>query len=101
MNTKTSTGTALKSEINEDVDALKGDLTALRNDLREVVKDMRALASVRAQQGVEKGAELARKAGSEMEEAKDVVESRIRENPLTAIGIAFGAGLVLAMLRRN
>ena len=101
MNTKTSTGTALKSEISEDVDALKGDLTALRNDLREVVKDMRALASVRAQQGVEKGAELALKAGSEMEETKDAVETRIRENPLTAIGIAFGAGLVLAMLRRN
>lgn len=101
MNTKTSTGTALKSEINDDVEALKSDINALRNDLREVVKDMRALASLRAQQGVEKGAELARKAGSEMEEAKDVVETRIRQNPFTAIGIAFGAGLVLAMLRRN
>ena len=93
MNTKTATSTALKSEINDDVEALKGDISALRNDLREVVKDMRSLASVRAQQGVEKGAEV--------EDAKDAVETRIRENPLTAIGIAFGAGLVLAMLRRN
>jgi len=74
MNTKTATSTALKSEINDDVDALKGDIAALRNDLREVVKDMRSLASVRAQQGVEKGAELAKKAGSEVEEAKDAVE---------------------------
>ena len=101
MNTKTAASTALKSEINDDVAALKGDMAALRDDLREVVKDIRGLASVRAQQGVEKGAELAKKAGSEMEEAKDAVETRVRENPLTAIGIAFGAGLVLAMLRRN
>ncbi|MFT5775345.1 MAG: ElaB/YqjD/DUF883 family membrane-anchored ribosome-binding protein [Hyphomonas sp.] len=101
MNTKTATSAALKSEINDDVDALKGDIAALRDDLREVVKDMRSLATVRAQKGVEKGTALARRAGSEVEEAKDAVETRIRENPLTAIGIAFGAGLVLAMLRRN
>ena len=101
MNTKTATSTALKSEINDDVNALKGDIAALRDDLREVVKDMRSLASVRAQQGVEKGAELAKKAGEEVEEAKTAVETRIRENPLTAIGIAFGAGLMLALLRRN
>lgn len=101
MNTKTATSAALKTEIGEDVGALKGDIAALRDDLREVIKDMRSLAAIRAQAGVEKGAQLARKAGEEVEEAKTAVETRIRENPLTAIGIAFGAGLMLALLRRK
>ncbi len=101
MNTKTATSAALKTEIAEDVDALKRDISVLRDDLREALKDMRSLAAVRAQAGLEKGAELARKAGDEVDGAKTAVETRIRENPLTAIGIAFGAGLMLALLRRN
>lgn len=101
MDTKTATGTKIKSEIDSDVDALKSDIAALRDDLRQVVKDMRGLASVKAQAGVDKGAELAKEAGEQIGEAKSAMETRIRENPLGAIGIAFGAGVILAMMRRN
>ncbi|WP_341197602.1 hypothetical protein [Hyphomonas chukchiensis] len=101
MDTKTATGTKIKSEIDSDVDALKSDIAALRDDLRQVVKDMRGLASVKAQAGVDKGTELAKEAGEQIGEAKSAMETRIRENPLGAIGIAFGAGVILAMMRRN
>ncbi|MBU2082972.1 MAG: hypothetical protein KKB75_03950 [Alphaproteobacteria bacterium] len=101
MDTKTATGTKIKADIDSDVDALKNDISALRDDLRQVVKDVRGLASVRAQAGVDKGAEIAKEAGEQIGEAKTAMESRIRDNPLAAIGIAFGAGVVLAMMRRN
>ena len=100
MNTKTATAPS-KSKAETDVDTLKDDIAALRADLRQVVTDVSGLASLKAQAGVERGAELASKAGEQIGDAKTAVEGRIRENPLAAIGIAFGAGLVLAMLRRN
>jgi ElaB/YqjD/DUF883 family membrane-anchored ribosome-binding protein len=101
MDTKTVADAIQKSGINPDMDALKSDIAALREDLKQVVKDMRGLAAVGTQAGMEKGAALVGKAGDQVEDAKVAVEARIRENPLSSIGIAFGAGLVLAMLRRN
>jgi ElaB/YqjD/DUF883 family membrane-anchored ribosome-binding protein len=100
MSTTTATG-AKNASTDSEVEALKADIAALRGDLKQVVSDIRGIAKTKAEAGVDRGAELASKATEQLGETRTVVETRIRENPLTAIGIAFGAGLVLAMLRRN
>ncbi len=42
---------------------------------------------------------MAEKASGQFKETRDDVETEIRKNPLAAVGIAFGAGLILAMMR--
>ena len=97
MNTKTAT--TLKAETAGDYAALKDDIAMLRGDLKSVMEDVRGLAKVKAQAGVEKGKEMAEKASGQFKETRDDVETEIRKNPLAAFGIAFGAGLILAMMR--
>ena len=97
MNTKTAT--TMKAETEGDYAALKDDIAMLRGDLKNVMADMQGLAKVKAQAGVEKGKEFADKASGQFMETRADVESEIRKNPLAAVGIAFGAGLILAMMR--
>ena len=97
MNGKTEA--TLKAETESDYAALKDDIAMLRGDLKSIIEDVRGLAKVKAQDGLEKGKDLADKAGTQFKETRSEVESQIRDNPLTAVGIAFGAGLILAMLR--
>ncbi|MEE2921574.1 MAG: hypothetical protein VYC38_07410 [Pseudomonadota bacterium] len=97
MNTKTPS--TLKSETENDYAALKDDIAMLRSDLKNVMEDVRGLAKVKAQAGVEKGKEIAEKASGQFKETRSEVEAEIRKNPFAAVGIAFGAGLILAMMR--
>lgn len=97
--TTTKTASSLKSEAQSDYTALKDDIAMLRGDLKSLMEDASGIAKVKAQSGLEKGKEFADKAGGQIKEARTDVESQIRDNPLAAVGIAFGAGLVLAMLR--
>ena len=97
MTTKTA-GT-LKTEAEEDYSALKDDIATLRADLKGVIDDIKGIASVRARSGMEKGKKVADKAGEQLSETRADVESQIRSNPLAAVGIAFGAGLMLALMR--
>ena len=97
MNTKTAT--TLKAETENDYAALKDDIAMLRSDLKNVMDDVGGLAKVKAQAGVEKGKDIADKASGQFKETRADVETEIRKNPLAAVGIAFGAGLVLAMMR--
>ena len=48
---------------------------------------------------LERGKDIAEKAGSQFKDTRQDVETQIRDNPLAAVGIAFGAGLIIAMLR--
>lgn len=53
-----------------------------------------------ADAAIEKGKHLAEAAGAQAKEAREMLVSQIKENPLTAIGIAFGAGMLIALLRK-
>ena len=97
MNTKTAS--TLKAETENDYAALKDDIAMLRSDLKNVMEDVRGLAKVKAQAGVEKGKEFAEKASGQFKETRGEVEAEIRKNPFAAVGIPFGAGLILAMMR--
>ncbi|MBR9808571.1 MAG: hypothetical protein GYB49_15250 [Alphaproteobacteria bacterium] len=93
------TETILKAEAESDYAALKDDIAMLRGDLKSIIEDVRGLAKVKAQDGLEKGKDLADKAGTQFKETRSEVETQIRDNPLAAVGIAFGAGLIIAMMR--
>lgn len=89
--TKTASG---DTDLKGDVDALKDDLARLREDLKTFAGD-----------AVEQGklsAEAAKDAAKEKyENTLDSVESFVQEKPLTAVGIAFAAGVVTSIYFRN
>lgn len=99
MSKTPETGSA--EAMKDDVEHLKEDIAQLRADLKSIFGDLKAYASTQAQEGFEKGKAFAADAGDRMEAARDDLQVRIREKPLTAVGIAFGAGLLLALLNRK
>lgn len=49
---------------------------------------------------IEKGKQLAEVTGVKVKKAGGMIVSRIKQNPLSAVGIALGAGVGFALLRR-
>ena len=96
-NAETDTNDSIK----DDVDHLKEDLALLREDLRAIFGDLKGYASVQAKEGVEKGKAFATDAGEQIDAVRDDLQDKIREKPLTAVGLAFGAGLLIALLGRK
>lgn len=85
----------------DDVESLKDDLARLREDLKAVFGDLKGYASAKGQEGVEKGKALASDTGEHLNAAREDLQVRIREKPLAAVGLAFGAGMLLAILNRK
>jgi ElaB/YqjD/DUF883 family membrane-anchored ribosome-binding protein len=87
-----------------DYDALKEDISQLRSDLQSFANNSGKYIKGRSNQeiskGVEKSKDFASKATKEAGNAKDFVETKVRENPLAAVGIAFGTGVLIAALRK-
>ena len=98
-------------EADDDLDALKADLAALRSEVAGVVQAIRGLGETAvATAKRQKGAAIERltaEAQSLTDEATSAardqvaeLESRIRAQPLAAVGIAFVVGLLFGSLRR-
>lgn len=89
----------------QDYDALKQDIAQLREDISSLAsnsgKYVKGKSSVEFDKNVERGREYADKATKRAGSAKDYVETQVRENPMAAVGIAFGTGVLLAALRRK
>jgi ElaB/YqjD/DUF883 family membrane-anchored ribosome-binding protein len=90
-----------EASLQDDLDLLKEDMAALRKDLQSVFGSLKGLAATRTSEGVAKGKEMADDAGEHLEAAKEDLQARIRENPMTAVGLAFGAGVLIALLGRK
>ncbi len=88
-------------DLKDDLEHLKEDMATLRKDLHSVFESLKGLAASKAGDSVAKGKELANDAGEHIQSARADLQSQIRENPLTAVGLAFGAGLLIAMLGRK
>lgn len=88
-----------------DFESLKDDVAKLRSDIQSLAsnsgKYIRERTSKEYDRGVQVSKEYADKASSEAEKARDYIEDKVRENPLASIGIAFGTGVLLAMLKRK
>lgn len=103
-NAKTTTAKSLKTDatddVNSDIDALKADFQSLQDDVRSLFGSLGKVAKGKSNEGVEKGVQLADGATDKVRDTQAYVEQQVRANPLTAIGIALGAGYLLSSLRR-
>lgn len=97
MNTQTSSPPKPARE--HDVERLRQDIDALKNDLAAALETIRGLTSHKIEDVLEKGKHAAESLGDQASDVRDTVEASIRKNPLQAVAIAFGAGIILALLR--
>jgi ElaB/YqjD/DUF883 family membrane-anchored ribosome-binding protein len=80
--------------MNDDISQLRDDLAQLRKDVAILAEDLLGTAK----SGASAAAAAAKKRGAEVAEA---LEDQIQEHPLSAVGVAFGVGLLVgAILRR-
>ena len=88
-----------------DVKAIKDDIAKLREDLQSLASNSTTYVKGRSTDEIDKGLEHGRKYAAEASEkartGKDYVENKVRENPLAAVVLAFGTGVLLAALRRK
>ena len=87
--------------LQDDLNSLKDDMASLRKDLQSAFGSLKGLAAAKAGDGVAKGKEFASEAGDHLESARSDLQAKIREKPMAAVGIAFGAGLLIALLGRK
>ncbi len=97
MNTQTSSPPKPARE--HDVERLRQDIDALKNDLAAALETIRGLTTHKVEDVLEKGKHAAESLGEQAGDVRDTVEASIRKNPLQAVAIAFGAGIILALLR--
>lgn len=103
--TKDMTTDAAAKAAASDYEALKQDIAKLRDDFQSLAgnssKYVKGRSATEFDKSVERGREYASKASEKAGSAKDYVETKVRENPMAAVGIAFGTGVLLAALRRK
>ena len=99
-----STSDAAKAAAS-DYEALKQDIAQLRNDLQSLAnnssKYVKGRSTAEFDKNLERGREYAEKATAQAESTRDYLETKVRENPMAAVGLAFGTGILLAALRRK
>jgi len=84
----------------EAFDKLKGDFAQLSEDVKILLSDAGKAARAESRHTIRKGKALADDAAEQALDAKAALEDKIRAHPLTAVGIALGAGILIAALRR-
>lgn len=93
--------TTKKTDPSDDIAALREDLKTIREDVGSLFTTLSQSAQVKASKGVDKGKEAAEKANETLKDTRGYVEDQVRANPLASVGIALGAGFLLAALRRK
>jgi ElaB/YqjD/DUF883 family membrane-anchored ribosome-binding protein len=85
----------------DDVARIKADIATLTEDVKTLSATLSNVASSRADEGLQRGKELAGKASAKASETKGDVETSIRNNPLAAVGVALGVGAILGALAKR
>jgi ElaB/YqjD/DUF883 family membrane-anchored ribosome-binding protein len=101
------TSTATKANLNgssdkagAEIEDLKADFKTLQDDVKKLMATLSGIAKGKSNEGLEKGSEIADDATEKFRDTQAYVEKQVRSNPLAAVGIALGAGYILAALRR-
>ena len=95
----------------DDAD-IHGKITKLKNEATNLGASIAEASGIEAKRVLEKGEELAHEAVVKSREALDYVSSeletleaqlvkRVREKPVQSMGLAIGAGFILALLLRK
>jgi len=116
--TPSSGAAALRDDLaalRQDIDKLKGAMGEFGRDFGKLAKDGIGEASIKArevatsayetskaaaQSAYEQSRSAANAAGEKVKATKESTAGSIRENPFMAVGIAFGAGLLIGALLR-
>jgi len=93
--------TTKDAKMDGELTRLRADIAALRSDFAKLVDDAGTLARAKSDGLLAQGRETTSKAQAEMNAQKSKVEESVRDNPLAAIGIAFGVGVLLAAISRR
>ncbi len=86
---------------NGELKDLKADIAALRTDFAKLMEDTGEIAKTQRDVGIERGREALSTASEQFKKQKGKVEDSVRDNPLAAIGIAFGVGVLMAAISRR
>ena len=84
----------------EAFEKLKDDFVQLNEDVKVLLSDAGKVARAESKQTIRMGKALAGDAADHALDAKAALEDKIRAHPLTSVGIALGAGIIIAALRR-
>ncbi|MGP1394869.1 MAG: DUF883 family protein [Inquilinaceae bacterium] len=88
--------------VEQELDALRGDMEKLRGDIGSLTKTLRATAEQKASSMAAAAKrnvdELKSEAEVKLREGTRAVESHIEERPLSSVLIAFGVGVVIGKL---
>jgi len=90
-----------KPALQDDAAVLKEDIDGLRDDLRTTMMDLRGFLTGKARRSADKGRRLAQGAGKRLASMREDVGETVRARPLATIGVAFGAGVLAAMVSRR
>jgi ElaB/YqjD/DUF883 family membrane-anchored ribosome-binding protein len=96
--------------VGDDVELLKAELATLRGDVERLGETLKSAGLTAVEVARRHGTERLDRVRAEAEGLAETVkatgrgqiaeiEKRIREQPLTAVAVAFGTGMLLAMLR--
>ena len=101
--TKNTEGAA--GDLTADVTALRQDVARLAETMSELVRDQTQAAAGRVSEAVgdarHKIASTAADAQNRVRAASGEIEASIERNPLTAVLVAFGIGMLFGMMSRS
>jgi ElaB/YqjD/DUF883 family membrane-anchored ribosome-binding protein len=91
--------------LKKDIDELRKALDSLGKDVGAISKSLAEDAKSRATKAAEHvrdGAkDFVNDVGAKGKQTAQAVETKVRENPLQSLAVAFGAGLIIAQLLRR
>lgn len=94
---------ATTTELNKDMENLRGDIDDLRADLSAVAATLKNLGMEQGREAVDKAKEVRDKTRRQASAAQAKLEEEIEARPLTSVLGAFGIGFVIGRMldRRN
>jgi ElaB/YqjD/DUF883 family membrane-anchored ribosome-binding protein len=98
------TATATDATLN-DIDKLRGDLVRLSQSVSALLTaratDARDLVTETASDMYDTGLDYARDAEGQMRGMASDIAKQVERNPLAAVGIVFGVGYIIGLMRRR
>ncbi len=90
------------TNVNADVDTVKGDLEKLRSDIAALKDSFQSFASDRVRSTIsdaqQRLGQVSEKARTQSRQSLETLSEEIEERPLTSILLAFGVGVILGRL---
>lgn len=102
---KNANGATSAADIEQDIERIRGDIAALAGSLKRYGSDKtgeyKAKANAAGQDLTKLSQETLNDLTAELKACERVVSSKVRKHPLQAIGLAAGAGFLIAALARR